>query len=175
MKRSGKSSRAVPGADTPPTLHTRGMDSTSKAIDPSRRAFLVGMCGAAALTAGGLGTALLADDAMAATGIKRRKNGTVVVDVDKVPALRNANSRVLLGNVKGTPVAVVREGDDYTAINLRCTHFGATVEPDSGGWKCPLHGSQFALDGDLERGPADSNLAEFASKWRRKKRRLIVG
>ncbi len=99
----------------------------------------------------------------------------MVVKVDKVPALRKKQSRVLLGNVKGTPVAVVRDGNDYTALNLRCTHFGATVEPDRGGWQCPLHGSQFALDGDLERGPAESNLAEYKSKWRRKKRRLIVG
>ncbi len=95
-------------------MHTRRMENTSEAIDPSRRAFLVGMCGAAALTAGGLGTALLADDAMAASGIRRRKNGTVVVNVDKVPALRRDNSRVLLGNVKRTPVAIVRQGDTYT-------------------------------------------------------------
>jgi len=149
--------------------------SETDAVDPSRRAFLIGACGAATLAAGGFGTALLADDAWAAKGIKRRKNGKVVVNVDKVPALRKKQSRVLLGNVKGTPVAVVRDGNDYTALNLRCTHFGATVEPDRGGWQCPLHGSQFALDGDLERGPADSNLAEFKSKWRRKKRRLIVG
>ena len=149
--------------------------SETDAVDPSRRAFLIGACGAATLAAGGFGTALLADDAWAAKGIKRRKNGKVVVKVDKVPALRKKQSRVLLGNVKGTPVAVVRDGNDYTALNLRCTHFGATVEPDRGGWQCPLHGSQFALDGDLERGPADSNLAEYKSKWRRKKRRLIVG
>ncbi len=151
------------------------MSDQNLPVDPSRRAFLVGACGAAALAAGGLGTALLADDAWAAKGIKRRKNGKVVVKVDKVPALKKDNSRVLLGNVKGTPVAVVREGDTYTALNLRCTHQGAVVNADSGGWKCPLHGSQFALDGDLERGPAESNLAEYKSKWRRKKRRLIVG
>ena len=149
--------------------------SEANTADPSRRAFLIGACGAATLAAGGFGTALLADDAWAAKGIKRRKNGKVVVSVDKVPALKSDNSRVLLGNVKGTPVAVVREGDTYTALNLRCTHFGATVEEDSGGWKCPLHGSQFALDGDLERGPALSPLAEYDSKWRAKKRRLIVG
>lgn len=151
------------------------MAAETTSFDPSRRAFLVGTCGVAALAAGGFGTALLADDAWAAEGIKRRKNGKVVVRVDKVPALKSDPSRVLLGTVKGTPVAVVREGDSYTALNLRCTHQGATVEGTSDGWKCPLHGSQFALDGDLERGPADSNLAEFRSRWRRKKRRLVVG
>jgi Rieske Fe-S protein len=156
-------------------MQTHAMDNAIGTPDPSRRAFLVGMCGAAALTAGGLGIALLADDATAATGIKRRKNGTVVVDVDKVPALRRDNSRVLLGNVKGTPVAIVRQGDTYTALNLRCTHQGATVNADAAGWRCPLHGSVFALDGDLERGPALSPLAEYSARWNARKRRLTVG
>ena len=151
------------------------MSDQNPPVDPSRRAFLVGACGAAALAAGGLGTALLADDAWAAKGIKRRKNGKVVVKVDKVPALKSDPSRVLLGTVKGTPVAVVREGDTYTALNLRCTHQGATVNADSAGWMCPLHGSQFALDGELERGPALSPLAEYSSKWNAKKRRLVIG
>jgi Rieske Fe-S protein len=151
------------------------MDNATTAPDPSRRAFLVGVCGAAALTAGGLGAALLADDAMAAAGIKRRKNGTVVVNVDKVPALRRDNSRVLLGNVKGTPVAIVRQGDTFTALNLRCTHQGVTVNSDPSGWRCPAHGSQFALDGDLERGPALSPLGQYTSRWNARRRRLIVG
>ena len=151
------------------------MNSHATAPDPSRRAFLIGMCGAAALSAGGLSTALLADDALAATGITRRKNGTVIVDVDKVPALRQDNSRVLLGNVKGTPVAIVRQGDTYTALNLRCTHQGATVDAQGAGWRCPAHGSLFALDGDLERGPAPTPLAEYTSRWNARNRRLTVG
>ena len=151
------------------------MTSAESATGPSRRAFIVGACGLTALAATGAATALLADEAMAATGITRRKNGTVVVDVDKVPALRQDNSRVLLGNVKGTPVAIVRQGDTYTALNLRCTHQGATVNPESTGWRCPAHGSLFALDGDLERGPAPTPLAEYSSRWNARNRRLTVG
>lgn len=143
--------------------------------DPSRRAFLVGMCGAAVLGIG-MGSALLADDAMAATGVKRRKNGQVAVTVAKVPALRAAGGRVLLGTVKGTPVAVVREADgSYSALNLRCTHQGVTVNPDSGGWLCPAHGSQFALDGAVERGPAATNLAAYPSRWNARTGVLLVG
>jgi cytochrome b6-f complex iron-sulfur subunit len=156
-------------------MHTQGMDDTTNAPDPSRRAFLVGVCGAAALTAGGLGTALLADDAWAARGITRRRDGRVVVNVDRVPALRRDNSRVLLGNVKGTPVAIVRQGDTFTALNLRCTHQGVTVNSDPSGWRCPAHGSLFALDGDLERGPALSPLGQYTSRWNARRRRLIVG
>lgn len=147
---------------------------TNPVADHSRRNFLIGMCGAAALA--GLGPALLADDAMAATGIKRKKNGQVVVEVKKVPGLAELNGRVLLGNVKGVPVAVVRTGPaEYEALNLRCTHQGYTVKADAAGWLCPAHGSQFAVDGELERGPAQSNLATVRSTWNARKGQLTVG
>lgn len=148
------------------------MNETS--ADPSRRRFLATMCGAAALAV--VGPALLADDAVAATGIKRRKDGSVVVAVAKVPSLKKVGSRVLLGTVKGAPVAVVRTGpDSYEALDLRCTHQGYTVKADAEGWRCPAHGSQFALDGELERGPALSNLARVPSSWNARKGRLVVG
>lgn len=145
------------------------------APDHSRRAFLIGMCGAAAVGLT-MGSALLADDAVAATGIKRRKNGQVAVTVAKVPSLAAANGRVLLGTVKGTPVAIVRESDgSYSALNLRCTHQGVTVNPDATGWLCPAHGSQFALDGAVERGPAATNLAAYPSRWNARTGVLLVG
>ena len=143
--------------------------------DPSRRAFLVGVCGAAALGVG-LGSALLADDAVAATGIRRKKNGQVVVTVAKVPSLKAADARALLGTVKGTTVAVVRGADGaYSALNLACTHQGVTVNPDATGWLCPAHGSKFALDGAVERGPAMTNLASYPSRWDARRGTLTVG
>ncbi|MCP4893501.1 MAG: hypothetical protein GY911_06765, partial [Actinomycetales bacterium] len=93
------------------------MTAETTSFDPSRRAFLVGTCGVAALAAGGFGTALLADDAWAAKGIKRRKNGKVVVRVDKVAALKSDLSRVVLVPVSGTLVAVLRSVYSYTALN----------------------------------------------------------
>lgn len=153
-------------------MHPLGDGSTA---DPSRRAFLIGMCGAAALAVG-VGPALLADDAVAATGIKRKKNGTVVVTVSKVPQLSKVGGRVLLGTVKGAPVAVVRTGStSYQALDLSCTHMGTTVKPSAAGWSCPSHGSEFAEDGEVTRGPAQANLALVRSKWNARKGRLIVG
>ena len=153
--------------------HTAPM--TELSADPSRRAFLVGVCGAAVLGAG-LGSALLADDAVAATGIRRKKNGQVVVTVAKVASLAAADGRVVLGTVKGTPVAVVREGDgSFAALNLACTHQGVTVNPDAAGWLCPAHGSLFALDGAVERGPAMASLATYPSRWDARRGTLTVG
>lgn len=165
-----------PGCGDPVGGDTGGMTNDDASVaDPSRRTFLIGMCGAAALAAG-VGPALLADDAVAATGIKRKKNGKVVVTVRKVPELRKVGGRVLLGTVKGAPVAVVRTGSStYEALDLSCTHQGVTVRESANGWTCPAHGSQFAEDGEVTRGPAMANLALVRTRWNARKGRLTVG
>ena len=127
----------------------------------SRRTFLIGACG---LLAAGLGTALLADDAEAATGIKRKANGQVDVTVAEVRALNKVGGAVLLGNVKGVPTAVVRTGQNtYQALNLRCTHQGVPVSLKGGQWSCPAHGSAFAIDGSVTGGPAQTSLVTVKS------------
>jgi len=137
----------------------------------SRRDFLRTVCGAVALTAGGV---LLADDAVAADGIARKPNGQVVVTVAKVPGLTRVGGIVALGNVKGTPVAVVRTGrSSYRALDLRCTHQGTTVRQSGRAWVCPNHGSRFAGNGTVTGGPAETDLATVPSTFRNG--RLTVG
>jgi Rieske Fe-S protein len=139
----------------------------------SRRSFLMGACTIATL---GMGAALLTDDAEAATGVKRRKDGSVEVSVKKVAALGTVGGVAVLGNVKGVPAAVVRTGTDtYTALDLRCTHQGVPVNQGGPGWSCPAHGSQFKTNGDVVRGPAEANLAIMKSRWVPKNSTLIVG
>jgi Rieske Fe-S protein len=139
----------------------------------SRRSFLVGACTIATL---GMGSALLADDAQAATGIKRRKDGRVDVAMKRVRGLGTVGGAVVLGTVKGVPAAVVRTGPDtYTALDLRCTHQGVPVNPGGPGWSCPAHASQFEIDGDVVRGPAEANLAIMKSAWNPRNSTLTVG
>jgi Rieske Fe-S protein len=129
----------------------------------TRRDFLKTVCGAAALT---LGPALIADDAMAADGIKRKANGQVVVTVAKVPGLARVGGSVALGTVKGVPVAVVRTGRrSYRAIDLRCTHKGTTVGASGGAWLCPAHGSRFDAAGSVTGGPAERSLSTVKSTF----------
>jgi len=139
----------------------------------SRRSFLVGACTIATL---GMGAALLADDAQAATGIKRRKDGRVDVSVKRVRELGTVGGAALLGTVKGVPAAVVRTGTDtYTALDLRCTHQGVPVNPGGPGWSCPAHASLFEINGDVVRGPAAANLAIMKSAWNARNSTLTVG
>jgi len=145
-------------------MQTLDMTSEAHDADTGRRAFLTGAC---ALVGLGLGSALLADDAQAATGIERLRDGRVRVTVRRVPALRRVNGVVNLGNVKGVPTAIVVTGENrYAALNLRCTHQGVTVNRSGNDWRCPAHGSLFALDGALEQGPALTSLNRVPSRFR---------
>tara|TARA_B110001452_G_scaffold266852_1_gene274842 strand:- start:917 stop:1438 length:522 start_codon:yes stop_codon:yes gene_type:complete len=47
------------------------------------------------------------------------------------------------------------------ALRAECTHLGCLVQPefgDSGGFACPCHGSKYALDGSVRKGPAPRSL-----------------
>ncbi len=138
---------------------------------PTRRDVLTGACGVAALT---LGAALFAPEALAADGITRKKNGRVAVDVTKAPGLAKVGGVVNLGMVKGVPTALVRTSSKgYEALDLRCTHAGVPVQESAGGWTCPAHGSQFATDGAVTRGPARNHLATVPTKV--KGTTLVIG
>lgn len=62
------------------------------------------------------------------------------------------------------PVLVVREGEAYEALLLKCTHMGCTP-----GWNaaqrsldCPCHGSRFDAHGAVLKGPAKQPLEKYA-------------
>lgn len=55
-------------------------------------------------------------------------------------------------------VAVVREGGDFLALDLTCTHLGCTVKATEQGFACPCHGSRFGTGGDVLKGPAPRPL-----------------
>ena len=55
-------------------------------------------------------------------------------------------------------VAVVREGGDFLAFDLTCTHLGCTVKATDQGFSCPCHGSRFGRDGEVLKGPAPRAL-----------------
>lgn len=48
--------------------------------------------------------------------------------------------------------------DAFTAVSTACTHRGCQAEPTNDRLACPCHGSEFAFDGKVLRGPAESPL-----------------
>ena len=58
----------------------------------------------------------------------------------------------------GRSVAVFRDGEGVYAISTVCTHLGCIVKPSSEGFECPCHGSRFAGNGSVAKGPAPRPL-----------------
>jgi len=65
-------------------------------------------------------------------------------------------SRTVLANV---PALLIHTENGFSALSLVCSHLGCTVEAKSDGFACPCHGSLYAQDGSLQRGPAAQPLA----------------
>lgn len=62
----------------------------------------------------------------------------------------------------GRSVALFRDSDGVYALSAVCTHLGCVVKSDPEGFHCPCHGSRFAADGAVQKGPAPSPLAWLA-------------
>jgi Rieske Fe-S protein len=58
----------------------------------------------------------------------------------------------------GRSMAVFRDAEGVFAISTVCTHLGCIVRPVADGFECPCHGSRFAADGSVMRGPAPQPL-----------------
>lgn len=56
---------------------------------------------------------------------------------------------------------VCRDAGGLFALTAVCTHSGCNVNAMNGVFDCPCHGSQFAFDGQVRRGPAAAPLAHF--------------
>jgi Rieske Fe-S protein len=67
----------------------------------------------------------------------------------------------------GYRIVIVRlSADQYTALSMRCTHEGCSVNPPSGGQiTCSCHGSQFELNGAVKRGPATQPLKTYQTTY----------
>lgn len=64
----------------------------------------------------------------------------------------------------GRAVALYRQGNQVYAISTVCTHLGCIVKPVDGGFDCPCHGSRFARDGRVLKGPAPTGLPWYDVK-----------
>lgn len=62
----------------------------------------------------------------------------------------------------GRNVAVYQDAEGVFAISLTCTHLGCIVKTAPEGFQCPCHGSRYAKDGTVTRGPAPKALPWFA-------------
>ncbi|WAS98730.1 QcrA and Rieske domain-containing protein [Nannocystis punicea] len=93
------------------------------------------------------------------------EGGEVAIALADAPELAQPDGVMTL-EVAGVkkPVLLVRDGDNYEALLLKCTHMGCTP-----GWNaaerrldCPCHGSRFDAHGAVLKGPAKQPLEKYA-------------
>lgn len=62
-------------------------------------------------------------------------------------------------------IAVRTEADGtHKAFLLACTHHDNPLNVTGNGFICPLHGSQFDLEGNVRKGPASLPLTQYPTK-----------
>lgn len=54
-----------------------------------------------------------------------------------------------------------RDNEQLYAVSLLCTHLGCLVTVNADRIACPCHGSEFDLQGNVIKGPADRPLRRF--------------
>ena len=52
------------------------------------------------------------------------------------------------------PAAIYQTGSEYKAFSLVCTHLGCNLDETGDTFSCPCHGSEFAQDSRVIKGPA---------------------
>ncbi len=66
-------------------------------------------------------------------------------------------------------IILVRSDQEVVAFSLECTHLGCTLALKGGEeFACPCHGSKFALDGTVLKGPAARPLDRYVVKSEKK-------
>lgn len=63
--------------------------------------------------------------------------------------------------VAGQNLYVLHDASGFAVVAALCTHLGCVVAPAGDGFDCPCHGSHFARDGRVLKGPAPSPLTWY--------------
>ena len=124
----------------------------------------------------GLAVDTLPDIAQATNGVTVLADKKIQVSLAANKQLAKVGGAVILNLNDGSQLAVVRTAagvNGFSALSLTCPHNFATVNEVDNQWVCPAHGSEFALNGKLLRGPARQALAKYPLKATAKY--LVIG
>ena len=117
----------------------------------SRRQFLVLACGG------------MCSCAVAATYQGDLEGDRLLVHLDELPgSFAEQDYTLVRAAGLADPVLIHRtEEGGFKALSARCTHLGCQVRPSQNFLTCPCHGSTFAWDGQVVRGPAQKALKQY--------------
>lgn len=136
----------------------------------NRREFLAR---AAAVTAVGTMMAACGDGEIGGPLAPQARTGQLVVTVSAFPGLASVGVLVQVGPWQ----AAKRTGaTTFEAFDMTCTHLGCLTMISKGQeFDCPCHGSRFANDGAVLRGPAAAPLASLPTSYNATTGQLTIG
>jgi nitrite reductase/ring-hydroxylating ferredoxin subunit len=127
-----------------------------------RRKFLTSACKACLLA----GAGFLISDLTACSPSTKIIRLPIMQDAVRFPAASFATESIQIVRPAGWyyDIAVRKTGaDQYEALLLECTHQQNQLVVSPNGFKCNLHGSQFNLNGEVVKGPAERALRKFSA------------
>lgn len=102
---------------------------------------------------------------------------SVSLQIKDYPVLSSLGGVVLYQHPIFGTISIIRTAlDQFSILNLNCTHNGCPVDtPDQGNsWVCPCHGSEFSKLGCVKMGPAQRPLALHEYKFNAATGELLV-
>lgn len=92
---------------------------------------------------------------------------TVVHETLSVPISKftpQNNMVIVRGSGMESDILVIKEGNTYKALYMKCTHGSIGLTATATKLVCPAHGSQFDLDGNVLKEPAQRPLQQFKTE-----------
>jgi Rieske Fe-S protein len=127
-----------------------------------RRKFITTACKACLFT----GAGFLISDLTACSPYSKIIQLPITHGTVRIPINSFATESIRLVRPEGWyfDIAVRKTGtDQFDALLLECTHQQNQLIMNSNGYKCNLHGSQFNLNGQVLKGPAERALKKFTT------------
>lgn len=128
-----------------------------------RRKFLTSACKACLLA----GAGFLVGDLAACSPSAKIIQLPIMQDTVRFPVSAFATENIQIVRPAGWlyDIAVRKtDADHYEALLLECTHQQNQLVVTTNGYKCNLHGSQFNLNGQVVKGPAELTLKQFPTR-----------
>src|SRR5450432_814966 len=128
-----------------------------------RRKFLESACRACLLA----GAGLLISDLTACNTSSKITQLPISQNTISLPVTSFLNDPIQIVRPDGWlyDIAVRKTGTkQYEALLMQCTHQQNQLIRGSGAYICTLHGSQFSLDGQVKKGPAELPLTKYSTR-----------
>ncbi len=91
-------------------------------------------------------------------------NNTIAVSTGSGSPVAAVGSAALVQFSSGSVLLAHTAASTFVAVSAICPHQGCLINGFSGGsYVCPCHGSTFTTSGQVTRGPAGSNLPQYAT------------